>query len=105
MTQFILADCLQMDIVLDLAHMKDNVSSLHNSVPSKDRMLDQIVFSATDVVMITAHSVDLDFVSKGDLNVAGGIIIHILHIIFIMQHLTSNAAIHYSISLFSIFVL
>ncbi|XP_041348200.1 ataxin-2-like protein isoform X2 [Gigantopelta aegis] len=54
-----------MDVVLEMAHKLDSVSSggrkSMNNIPSKDRIIDKIVFDRNDVVTVTAVNVDLEY--------------------------------------------
>jgi hypothetical protein len=52
----------QMEIVLEMAHKCDESQS---SAPTKDRLLEKIIFLHTDVVTITALNVDLDYANRG----------------------------------------
>ena len=52
-----------MDVVLDMAHKVDE--SCQNSIPSKDRIIDTVIFHLSDIVAITALNVDLDYATKG----------------------------------------
>ena len=58
-----------MDVVLEMAHKLDNVSSSGrkpmNNIPSKDRILEKIVFDRNDLVTVTAVNVDLEYAVRG----------------------------------------
>ena len=56
---------LQMDVVLELAHLVEDTGDSPNKIPSKERLVEKIVFSISDIVMITALNVDLDYALKG----------------------------------------
>lgn len=56
---------LQMDIVLEMVHKLDE--SGRNSVPSRDHVVDSMIFHLYDVVTIEARNVDLDYATKGKL--------------------------------------
>ena len=52
-----------MAVVIDMAHKVDE--TCQNSVPSKDRIVDTVIFHLSDIVAITALNVDLDYATKG----------------------------------------
>ena len=54
-----------MDAVLELAHLVEDAGDSPNKIPSRDRLVEKIVFNISDIVMITALNVDLDYASKG----------------------------------------
>ena len=47
-----------------MAHKLEEKSG-GNDVPSKDQLIDAIIFKAIDIVSITATNVDLDYATKG----------------------------------------
>ena len=51
-----------MDIVLEKAHKMDEIPG---SIPSKDRLIDTLIFSLPDIVTINTTSVELDYANKG----------------------------------------
>ncbi len=53
-----------MDVVLDMAHQVDE-SFPQNSVPTKDRLIETMIFQPTDIVSISALNVDLEYAIKG----------------------------------------
>ena len=56
-----------MDVVLEFVHKyEDTGNNNQNSmVPSKDRMLDKVVFNQNDILSVTALDVDLDYAVRG----------------------------------------
>ena len=54
-----------MDVVLELAHLVEDAGDSPNKIPSKERLVEKIVFNISDIVMITALNVDLDYALKG----------------------------------------
>ena len=66
---------LQMDVVLELAHLVEDAGDSANKIPSKERLVEKIVFNISDIVMITALNVDLDYALKGSaLFLVGGLV-------------------------------
>jgi len=63
----ILLECvlvyLQGDVVLDLAHLVDEASK----APSKEQILSRLIIKVTDLVMMNAINVDLDYAVRGKL--------------------------------------
>ena len=55
---------LQMDFVLEMAHKVDETTVL-GSVPSKDLLIENLIFDVKDVIYICAKNVDLDYANKG----------------------------------------
>ena len=56
-----------MDVVLDMAHkLDDNCPTSQNTIPSKERIIDTVIFTLNDVVSISALNVDLDYATKGE---------------------------------------
>ena len=53
-----------MSIVLELAHKIDDGTNPHQ-VPTKDRLVEKIVFELKDIVELTAYNVDLDYAARG----------------------------------------
>lgn len=54
---------MQMEMVLEKAHKLDDTQG---SIPSKDRLIETVIFNVADVVTITAVNVDLDYANKGE---------------------------------------
>lgn len=58
----------QMDVVLEMAHKcDDSGNNNHNSVasmPSKDRLIDKVIFHFSDILTIDALNVELDYAVK-----------------------------------------
>lgn len=54
-----------MEIALGMAHKLDDSNNGQNSVPSKDRLIEAVIFQFKDVVMITSCNVDLEYACKG----------------------------------------
>lgn len=52
-----------MDIVLELAHKVEE--SNPTQPPTKDCLIDKVIFNMNDVVMLTAAGAELDFATKG----------------------------------------
>ncbi|KAL4223708.1 Ataxin 2-like [Mactra antiquata] len=60
------------DTVLECAHMvEDNGGSPVSSTPSKDRILSKLIIKNTDLVTLTAPSIDLDYAVKDSFTDAG----------------------------------
>jgi len=55
---------LQGSVVLEMAH-KIDPSSPQDAIPSRDMLINSLVFNLGDVVQITAAAVDLDYANKG----------------------------------------
>ncbi len=56
-----------MDVVLDMAHkLDDSGPTSQNTIPSKERIIDTVIFTLNDVVSISALNVDLDYATKGE---------------------------------------
>ena len=51
-----------MDVVLELAHKLDDIQG---AVPSKDRLIETVIFKLSDVIAISAASVELEYANKG----------------------------------------
>ncbi|XP_064647197.1 ataxin-2-like protein isoform X3 [Lineus longissimus] len=58
----------KMEIVLEMAHKCDEGQSIG---PTKDRLLEKIIFSHTDVVTITTLNVDLDYANRDNFTDSG----------------------------------
>ena len=54
-----------MEVVLELAHKIDESIDVRDSVPSKDRIVDQLIFRLPDIVMISAMEVEMNYALKG----------------------------------------
>ena len=52
-----------MEIALGMTHKIEE--SCQNSVPSKDHIIENMVFPPSDVVTLTALNVDLEYATKG----------------------------------------
>lgn len=50
--------------MLEMAHKVDP-SSPHDTIPSREMLINSLVFNLGDVVQITATAVDLDYANKG----------------------------------------
>ena len=57
---------LQMSIVLEMAHRLDDINN-QKQIPSKDLLVDKLIFNIGDVVLMEAKNVELDFANKGKL--------------------------------------
>ncbi len=53
----------QLDVVLDMAHKVED--GAQKCIPSRDRLLETVIFHIRDVMMISAINVDLDYACKG----------------------------------------
>ena len=56
----------QMSIVLEMAHRLDDINN-QKQIPSKDLLVDKLIFNIGDVVLMEAKNVELDFANKGKL--------------------------------------
>lgn len=52
---------VQFEVVLEIAHQVDEIGK----PPTRDRITDKLVIAVSDIVIITACNVDLDFATKG----------------------------------------
>ena len=53
-----------MDFVLDAVHKVE--AEKPNEIPNRDRIVEGIVFKRSDVVMLQAKDVDLEYAQKGE---------------------------------------
>ena len=62
-----------MEVVLEMAHRCDDVNSSNNNqnngtvsqTPSKDRLIEKIIFHSNDILTISALNVDMDHAVRG----------------------------------------
>lgn len=56
-----------MDVVLEMAHKHEESSNnnTNNTTPSKDRLIEKVIFNMSDILSISVIDVDLDYAVKG----------------------------------------
>ncbi|XP_013380037.1 ataxin-2-like protein isoform X3 [Lingula anatina] len=55
----------KMEIVLECVHkIDDTVNNMVNTTPSKDQIIDKVVFKTQDILMLTALNVDMEYAYK-----------------------------------------
>ncbi|XP_062594080.1 ataxin-2-like protein [Saccostrea cucullata] len=56
----------KMDVVLEMAHKHEESSNnnTNNTTPSKDRLIEKVIFNMSDILSITSVDVDLDYAVK-----------------------------------------
>lgn len=56
-----------MDVVLEMAHKHEESSNnnTNNTTPSKDRLIEKVIFNMSDILSINVIDVDLDYAVKG----------------------------------------
>ena len=53
-----------MEVVLEMAHKIEDKSN-PNVIPSRDGLIEKVIFKLPDIVEICAKNVDLDYACKG----------------------------------------